>query len=82
MRRLLIGCVLGALAVSLSACGGSSGDSASEQTWVDAVREDQPIERIGPEQLRVEACRRTIEGGRARRRQWRRGWAGGRRWRF
>ena len=32
MRRLLIGCVLGALAVSLSACGGSSGDSASEQT--------------------------------------------------
>jgi ketosteroid isomerase-like protein len=32
MRGLLIGCVLGALVVSLSACGGSGGDSASEQT--------------------------------------------------
>lgn len=32
MRRLLIGCVLGALVVSLPACGGSGADSASEQT--------------------------------------------------
>jgi ketosteroid isomerase-like protein len=31
MRKLLIGCALGALVVALSACGGSSGSSASEQ---------------------------------------------------
>ena len=45
---------------------------AGEVELVDAVREDQPIERISPEQLRVEARRRMIHCGRARRRRWHR----------
>jgi ketosteroid isomerase-like protein len=43
MRKLLIGCALVALVVALSACGGSSGSSASEQ----ALQQEADMYEIG-----------------------------------